>query len=96
MRVWPYSVTRVTLKIEITAPAASTVPGHDAPTTFSRIAASPASWPSNSVYGWAATATTATRMYRVVTVTSAIKMASGIVRRVFTSSPAVETASRPM
>ena len=71
--------------------------GHDAPTTFSRIAASPASWSSNSLYGWAATATTATRMYRVVTVTSAIRIASGIVRRgFFTSSPAVETASRPM
>ncbi len=33
------------------APAASTVPGHDEPTTFSRIWASPASWPSNSSVG---------------------------------------------
>jgi hypothetical protein len=38
-----------------------------------------------------------TRMYSVVTVTSAIRIASGMVRRgFFTSSPAVETASRPM
>ena len=36
-------------------------------------------------------------MYRVVTVTSAMMMASGMVRcGFFTSSPAVETASRPM
>ena len=38
---------------------------------------------------------TATRMYRVVTVMSAMRIASGIVRRVFTS-PRSETASRPM
>ena len=45
MRVWPYSTIRVTLKIEMTAPAASTVAGQVEPVTFSRIAASPASWP---------------------------------------------------
>ena len=65
--------------------------------TFCRMLASPASCPSNSALGWAATATIATAMYTVVTTTSAIRMASGIVRRGFlTSSPAVETASRPM
>ena len=52
--------TSVTLKIEITAPAASTVAGHVEPVTSSRIAARPASWPSNASNGWAATATIAT------------------------------------
>ena len=79
------------------APAASTDPGQLVPVTFSRMAARPASWPSNSEVGWAPTATTATRMYIEVTNPSAIRMASGIVRRGFlTSSPAVDTASRPM
>ena len=65
--------------------------------TVSRMAESPASWPSNSAAGCAATATIATSTYTTVTTTSAIRMASGIVRRGFlTSSPAVETASRPM
>ena len=54
--------TSVTLKIEITAPAASTVAGQLDPVTSSRIADSPASWPSNSAAGCAATATAATRM----------------------------------
>ena len=89
--------TRVTLKIEMTAPAASTVPGQVEPVMFSRICARPASWPSNSLYGCAATATSATTTYSVVTVTSAMMIASGIVLcGSFTSSPAVETASRPM
>ncbi len=79
------------------APAAITVPGHGEPVTFSRMADRPASWPSNSLAGWAATATTATSTYTTVTTVSAIRMASGIVRRGFlTSSPAVDTASRPM
>ena len=54
----------MTLKIEITAPAASNVPGQVDPVTFSRIAARPASWPSNSVYGCAATATSEIKTYR--------------------------------
>jgi hypothetical protein len=90
-------VTSVTLKIEITAPAASTVAGHVEPVTSSRIADSPASWPSKAAAGCAATPTTATATYTVVTVMSAKMIASGIVRRGSrTSSPAVETASSPM
>ena len=34
MRVWPYSTTSVTLNTEITAPAASTIAGHDWPVRF--------------------------------------------------------------
>ena len=41
---------------------ASIVAGQVCPVTCSRIAARPASWPSNFVYGWAATATTVVRM----------------------------------
>ena len=51
IRVCPYMPTRVTLKIEITAPALITVAGQVSPVTFSRIAARPASWPSNSGTG---------------------------------------------
>ena len=43
MRVCPYIVTRVTEKIEMTAPADRMVPGQVAPTTSSRILARPAS-----------------------------------------------------
>jgi hypothetical protein len=43
MRVWPYSVTRVTEKIEMTAPRARIVPQIGVPVTFSRIFARPAS-----------------------------------------------------
>ncbi len=80
MRVWPYTETRVTLKIEMIAPAASTVPGHDAPVTSSRIFDSPASWPSNLSAGCAATATSATNTYITVTVTREIRIASGRLR----------------
>src|SRR5215211_5629847 len=83
--------------MEITAPAASIEPGQVDPVTFSRIVAKPASWPSNWVYGCAATATSETKMYSVVTMDSAIMIASGIVRcGCLTSSPAVETASIPI
>src|SRR5215204_5046071 len=83
--------------MEITAPAASIEPGQVDPVTFSRIAAKPASWPSNWEYGCAATATSDTKMYSVVTMDSAIMIASGILRCGFlTSSPAVETASIPI
>ena len=61
MRVWPYSVTRVTEKIEMTAPRARIVPQIGVPVTFSRIFARPASdWPSNSCHGCVPTAATAT------------------------------------
>lgn len=53
--ICPYSVTMVTEKIEMIAPAAITVPGQLEPVTFCRICARPASWPSNSGHGWAAT-----------------------------------------
>ena len=43
MRVWPYRVTRVTEKIEITAPAASTVLQIWLPVISFRISANPAS-----------------------------------------------------
>ncbi len=58
--VCPYSVTRVTEKMEMIAPAAMTVPGHDEPTTFCRICASPASCSSKSCHGCAPTAPSAT------------------------------------
>ena len=60
IRLWAYIVTRVTLKIEMTAPAARTIPGQLAPVTCVRIAASPASWPSNCSHGCAPSAETAT------------------------------------
>jgi len=60
----------VTLKIDTTAPAASTVAGQVEPVTCSRIADSPASWPSNAPNGYAATATTVTSTYSVVTTIS--------------------------
>ena len=41
MRVWPYSVTRVTEKIEMTAPRARIVPQTVLPVTSSRICARP-------------------------------------------------------
>ena len=64
---------------------------------FCRIAARPASWSSNSGAGWAPTATRATATYIPVTTISAMMIASGMLRRGFlTSSPAVDTASRPM
>ena len=73
------------------------MPGQVAPITSSRIAASPASWPSNRAIGCAATATSATATYTAVTMSSARMIASGIVSPgFFTSSPAVDTASRPM
>ena len=64
MRVWPYIVTSVTEKIEITAPADRIVPGQDAPTTSCRILASPASPCSGSAkscHGCVPRADTATR-----------------------------------
>src|SRR5829696_3192964 len=63
--------------MEMTAPAASIVPGQVEPVTFSRIAARPASWSSNWTYGCAATATSETKMYRVVTMARAIMIAGG-------------------
>src|SRR6478609_7669831 len=96
MRVWPYTETRVTLKIEMIAPAASTVPGQDCPVTSSRIFARPASWPSNWPGGCAPMATSATSTYITVTVTNEIRMASGRLRCGFlASSPAAATPSNP-
>ncbi|CAB4886889.1 unannotated protein [freshwater metagenome] len=61
MRVCPYIVTRVTEKIEITAPAARIVAGHARPVTFRRISANPASsCPANAVHGCVPNAATAT------------------------------------
>ena len=60
MRVWPYIVTRVIEKIEMTAPAARIVPGMPEPVTSLRIWASPASWCWNFCHGCAPTAARAT------------------------------------
>ncbi len=85
------------LKIEMIAPNANTRAGQLCPVTSWRIWASPASWPSNLVQDCAPMPATATPMYSRVTTTSEMMIASGRVRRGFlTSSPAVETASRPM
>ena len=55
MRVWPYRVISVTVKIEITAPAARMVPAHVPWVTLSRMVASPAScWWAKFCQGWAA------------------------------------------
>ena len=62
MRVWPYMETRVTLKIEITAPAASIVLARLPWVTLSRMVASPAScWVTKSRHGWVPSAASATR-----------------------------------
>ena len=64
IRVWPYSETRVTEKIEITAPAARMVPGTAEPVMFSMITESPAfccSSLENSSSGWDPTPAIATR-----------------------------------
>ena len=61
MRVWPYMVTRVTEKIEITAPTARMVAQTVLPVMISRIFDRPASdCPSKSVHGWAPMAEMAT------------------------------------
>ena len=60
MRVWPYNVTRVTEKIDITAPAATMVLPAVFPVMWSRITASTASSPLKSCHGWAPNAATAT------------------------------------
>ena len=89
--------TSVTLKIETTAPAASTDAGQVEPVTSSRMVDRPASWPSNASTGCAATATTATSDVDRRHDHSAQMIASGRLRRGFlTSSPAVDTASSPM
>ncbi len=51
MRVWPYSVTRVTEKMDITAPADTSVPPKVLPVMWSKITASTASSPLNSCQG---------------------------------------------
>jgi hypothetical protein len=53
MRVCPYSTTRVTLKIEMVAPAASTAAGQPDPVMLRMITARAASWPANCPYGCA-------------------------------------------
>ena len=87
----------MTLKIETTAPAASTVAGQVEPVTSSRIAARPASWPSKSADRLGGDGDDGHEHVELVTITRAMMIASGRFRRGFlTSSPAVETASRPM
>ena len=97
MRVCPYKVTKVTEKMEMTAPADNTMDGQVDPVTSSRIWARPASCPLNLSACWAPTAASATNTYTTMTVINAAISARGMVRcGSFTSSPAVDTASSPM
>src|SRR4051795_7006639 len=91
MRVMPYSVTSVTVKIEITAPAANIVLAHLLCVTLSRMVASPAfSCAAKLCQGWVPSAATATSTYTLVTIISAETSARGMVFwGSLTSSPAV-------
>ena len=96
MRVWPYRVTRVTEKIEITAPAAKTVPP-GAAMMFSRITARPASLSVGELCRGCAPTPGDGDQDVDGHHDSAPMIARGMVFcGSLTSSPAVETASRPM
>ncbi|CFR93466.1 Uncharacterised protein [Mycobacterium tuberculosis] len=61
IRVWPYMVTSVTVKIETTAPAARIVLAHSPCVTLSKMMASPAvSCSAKSCHGWVPSAASAT------------------------------------
>ncbi len=97
IRVWPYNVTSVTENIEITAPAATMVLPAVLPVMWSKITASTACSPLKSCHRCAPTAATETSRWIAVTISRAAMIARGMVRcGSLTSSPAVDTASRPM
>src|SRR3984885_10217709 len=97
IRVWPYNVTSVTENIEITAPAATMVLPAVLPVMWSKITASTASSPLKSCHRCAPMAATETSRWIAVTISRAAMIARGMVCcGSFTSSPAVDIASRPI
>ena len=71
MRVWPYNVTSVTEKIDITAPADTRVLPAVFPVMWSKITASTASSPLKSCHGWLPIAATETSKWIAVTISRA-------------------------